>query len=149
MLFRTVLHVSLMVGCLSGLACFSVKPIYYADDKAVARKQVEKFHQLYNDGSYEQLYELLTKRVKNEVSKDDFVSNFSTLKTDNGQFIEATEVKSEVVPQAAVREVRIKYSSKFEKGWCDEGFAIFVDENDALVDLAMINPANGPASPQH
>ncbi|MEO7660613.1 MAG: hypothetical protein ABIV48_13445 [Pyrinomonadaceae bacterium] len=125
-------------------ACVSVKPIYYDDDKAAARKKIEQIHQLYNQDDFAAIYELVTVRLKKETTKDEFVAILTKLKKDNGLFVEANEVDSQVVPEASFREVRIKYSSKYENGWCSEGFALIVDDKDAVVDLLMINPADGP-----
>ena len=128
-------------------ACVSVKPIYYDDDKAVARKKVDQIHQLYNQDDFGAIYDLVTDRLKREMPKEDFIAAFTKLKESNGNFIEANEIDSQVVPAASFREVRLKYSSKYEKGLCDEGFALFVDGGNSLVDLLMINPAETATKP--
>jgi len=125
-------------------ACISVKPIYYDDDKSLARKKVEQIHQLYNSDDFAPIYDLVTDRLKKEATKEQFVANITKLKQDNGRFVEAKETDSQVVPEASFREVRLKYSSKYEKGWCNEGFALFVDGKEAAVDLIMINPSDAP-----
>lgn len=138
-----------LISCLVVIsACINVKPIYYDDDKAVARKKIEQIHQLYNQGDFAAVYELVTDRLKKEMAKDAFVASLTKLKEENGRFLEANEIDSQVVPEASFREVRFKYSSKYEKGWCNEGFALFVDGKDAVVDLLMINPADGPPQPK-
>ncbi len=137
-----------IVSCLVATsACVSVKPIYYDDDKALARKKVEQLHQFYNSDDFTAIYDLVTDRLKNETTREQFVENLTKLKQDNGRFIEAKETDSQIVPEASFREVRLKYSSKYEKGWCNEGFALFVDGKEAVVDLLMINPADGAVQP--
>lgn len=138
-----------LICCLVFISsCVNVKPIYYDDDKALARKKIEQIHQLYNQDDFAAVYEIMTDRLKKEQSKEAFVASLKQLKEDNGRFLETNEIDSQVVPQASFREVRLKYSSKYEKGWCNEGFALFVDGKEAIVDLLMINPANGPEQPK-
>lgn len=108
-------------------SCVNVKPIYYDDDKAVARKKIEQIHQLYNQDDFAAVYEYMTDRLKKEQSKEEFIASLKKLKEDNGRFLEKNEIDSQIVPEASFREVRLKYSSKYEKGWCNEGFALFVD----------------------
>jgi len=142
---KTPLGITCLAFCLVVVsACVSVKPIYYDDDKAVARKKVEQIHQLYNQDDFAAVYDLVTERLKREVTKDVFIATLTEVKQSNGLFLEAKEIDSQVVPDASYREVRLKYSSKYEKGWCNEGFAIFVDGSGAIVDLLMMNPADGP-----
>lgn len=129
-------------------SCVNVKPIYFEDDKTVARKKIEQIHELYNQENFAAVYELLTDRLKKEQTKDQFISSLKQLKESNGLFIEAIEIDSQVVQQAAFQEVRLKYSTKYEKGWCNEGFALFINGKEAVVDLLMINPADGPIKPK-
>jgi hypothetical protein len=148
MITKPILVTCFVVCFVVTSACVNIKPIHYDDDKAVARKKIEEIHQLYNQGNFTAVYELLTDRLKKEQSKDAFVASLAKLKEDNGRFLEATEIDSQLVPEAAFREVRLKYSSKYEKGWCNEGFALFVDGKGAVVDLLMVNPADGPTQPK-
>ena len=147
-MFRVLTVLLLISGLAAMSACVSVKPIYYDDDKAVARSKVVQLHVLYNNDDFAAIYELLTDRLKHETTKEAFVASLAKLKVDNGRFVESKDVDSQVVPQASRREVLLKYSSKYEKSWCDEGFALFVDGKDAVVDLLMINPSAGPAQPK-
>ncbi|MEO5860493.1 MAG: hypothetical protein ABIR33_16285 [Pyrinomonadaceae bacterium] len=148
-MMKNSLVITCIMFCLIATSsCINVKPIYYDDDKAVARKTIEQIHQLYNQDDFRAVYDLLTDRLKKEQSREEFVASLKKLKEDNGRFLEKSEIDSQVAPQASFREVRLKYSSKYEKGWCNEGFALFVDGKEAAVDLLMINPADGPVKPK-
>ncbi len=136
-----------LLGGLTG--CLSVKPIYYKDDKAVAVRYVDNYRSLYNDERFEEMYALLSKRVQQEVAKEEFVSQMQKAKQSNGKFLNAHEIKSEVVPVGSAREVRIMYESEFELGPCSEGYAILVDGNNAIIDAAFFNPISARSpSPQ-
>jgi hypothetical protein len=129
-------------------ACVTVKPIYYEDDKNVVREKVEHAHKLYNNSDYKSIYDLLTDRVKHEVTQEEFVGILERVKADNGNFLEAKEIDSQVVQQGSFREVRLKNSSNYERGNCEEGYAVFVDGGNAIFDLLMINPAGEPVKPK-
>lgn len=77
-----------LVSCLVVIsACVNVKAIYYDDDKAAARKKIEQIHQLYNQGDFAAVYDLVTDRLKKETAKDAFVASLTKLKEDMVGFL--------------------------------------------------------------
>ena len=141
------LIVLLAASVLTG-SCVSVKPIYYDEDKVTARGKVHQLHELYNRETFSDIYDMLSDRLKNEQTREQFIASLTRLKADNGRFLQSQETKIQVIPQAATREVDIRFSSEYEKGWCDEGFALFVDGKESVIDVLMINPSKGPSQPE-
>ncbi len=116
-------------------ACISVKPIYYEDDKKIAESQVEKFHQLFNDEKYDEIYNLYTPKVQNQQSKEQFISVLQNFRASFGRIKNSKIVKSEVNPQAATRLVHMFYETEFEKGKKLEEFDCLVDGQNGIFDF--------------
>jgi hypothetical protein len=123
---------------LSGLvltACITIKPIHYKDDKAVAVDLVRRFRALYNERNFAGAYALLSPRLAAETSKNDFIAQMQKLQAENGLFVQGKEVKSEIIPLAAAREVRLLYDSEFEKTAFNEGYVILADGENSVIDM--------------
>lgn len=125
----------LVIWCFLFNACVSIKPVYYDEDKKVAEKQVEKFHQLFNEEKYDEIYNMFTEKEQNQQSKEQFVTALKNILAIQGKVKNSKLVKSEVKPKASFRVVHMFYETEFEKGKQLEEFDWLVDGNDALVDF--------------
>lgn len=133
--YINLLRSLLFFWCLVVTACVSIKPIYYDDDKKVAEKHVEKFHQLLNEEKYDEIYNLFTQKVQTGQSKEQFVRALKNILAINGKVKNSKLIKSDVKPEASFRLVHMFYETEFEKGKQLEEFDCLVDGNNAIFDF--------------
>src|SRR5262245_21875381 len=101
---------------LSSIGCLSVTPIYYDDDKAVGKATVERFHQLFNDEKYDEIYDLFTDKGKQVAqTKENFIGHLRGLRYSAGRIKSSDLGTIDVKPQASTRLVHMFYSTQFEK----------------------------------
>lgn len=121
--------------CFTSTACISVKPIYYDDDKKVAEKHVEKFHQLLNEEKYDEIYNLFNKKMQTAQSKEQFTKALQNILAVNGKVKNSKLIKSEVKLVESVRLVHMFYETEFEKETRLEEFDCLVDGENAIFDF--------------
>lgn len=126
--------------------CFSVKPVYFEDDKRIAQKQIEKFHALFNEKRYEEMYELFTSNKQREISKEQFVSHLKDLYSQAGPVENSKLIKIEVRVEASIRLVHMFYETRFEGGKRFEEFDCLTDGEKASIDFYG-QPGNIPGVP--
>jgi hypothetical protein len=126
--------ISLLFCCLN-TACISVKPIYYDDDKKIAEKHVEKFHQLFNDEKYDEIYNLYTPKIQNAQSKEQFAAALQKLRAEAGRIKNSKIIKTDVKPLASSRLVHMFYETEFEKSKLFEEFDCLVEGENAVFDF--------------
>ena len=69
-----------MIGRLAGLILLlgtinlAVGSCSTKEDLAAAEREVEKFHQAYNAGRYDEIYEKTTDELKKKAAREDFVA---------------------------------------------------------------------------
>ena len=59
------------------------------EDLAVAEREVEKFHQAYNAGRFDDIYEKTTDELKKGTNQEDFVAMLQTVQRKLGKTTEA------------------------------------------------------------
>lgn len=119
----------------AAMACISAKPIYYADDKAVAIKAVEKVHQLYNDEKYEEILQMFVPRKEqNPGERERFFESMKKNYAERGKIIGYHETKYQITPQSNHRELLFMFRTDFEKGTHGEGYVILVNGEEAVLD---------------
>ncbi len=129
-------------------ACFSAKPIYYTDDKAVALKAIDKVHQLYNDEKYEEILTMfLKKQESNPGERDRFLFAMKKNRAERGKIIGYQETKYQITPKASFRELLFMLRTEFEKGTYEEGVVVLVDGDTAVLDGYF--QTDGPPKPDN
>ncbi len=126
-------HVLLYLIILAFLmpACVSFKPVYFSDDKKLAEKAVEKFHQLYNDRNFNEAYEMAHEAAKAENGKDKMISVLEGIYAKYGKVLDSKPVKAYVrMLSQNERQVEIIYETKYEKGRMNEFFLVVTNENE-------------------
>ena len=118
-----------------GDGCFSVKPIYFEDDKLLARKQVEQFHNFYNEGKYAEMRPLFTASERQKVSEEQFFSLLQSLNTKSGSVKISKLIKSDVKVQGAFRVIHMFFETQFEKGKIFEEFDCLVDGENSKINF--------------
>lgn len=115
--------------------CVSVTPIYYDDDKKISQQQVEKFHQLYNDENYAEMYKVMSLETRKVLSQESFVKKFEQTRSDLGKVIKSDLVKSDVKPKATTRIVELIYETEFENDKTKELFIFSTDGKQAFIEV--------------
>ena len=124
----------LFLSFLGAISCVSVKPIYFEDDKKVAERHVEKFHQSFNEEKFDGMFELFTPKGRNESSRETFARDLKSLRSRFGRIKNSKLVKSEVKPQASTRLVHMFFETEFDNGKLIEEFDCLVNGDNAIFD---------------
>ena len=131
-----LIKVSLLFSLfLTNLSCFSARPIYFESDKKIAQVNIEKFHQLFNDEKYNEMYDLFSPQLKNEINYDKFLESFKNLRSNTGKVKNSKLVKSEINTEAPFRVVELVYETEFENTKLHEKFRCLVDGNTSVIDI--------------
>jgi hypothetical protein len=117
-------------GCL-----FSLKPVYYEDDKKVATQLVGEFHTYLDDGNYDAIYDLFSNKVRARQSKEQFIDKLKTFRAEVGKVKTTKNLKTDVTPQASFRIVHMIFSTQFENKLVFEEFDCLVDGQKATFDF--------------
>jgi hypothetical protein len=125
----------LIIGFLGfiNIACFSVKPVYFDDDKNVAQRKIEYFHQLYNEGKFKEMYDLLSPQTKNVLSFDNFSIAYKEVRTNFGKVKKSTRIQEGIKVEASYRVVRLIFETEFEKAVVREGFVCHGEGENAVI----------------
>lgn len=134
----------LIVTTLFYLGCFSIKPIYNEEEKKIAEDATKKFHQLYNESKFTELYELTDQRARAVKKKEDFLKLIDYIFTNNGQNQNSTLIESKLVPHASFSEVQLLYKTSFEKSEQYEQFIWYVDDGKAGLFSYGVTSINQP-----
>lgn len=108
---------------LSNIACVSIKPVYYDDDKKVAENAVQAFFQMLNNEKYNDIYALYDEQARSEQSKESLIQAAKQTLTQYGKVQNSSLVEAKVFPKTSTREVRMEYKAKFDRG---ERFVWFI-----------------------
>lgn len=120
----------LLVAALN-LHCVSVTTISFAEDKKVAEESTLTFHQLLNEGKYDELYDLTDSRAKATKSKLGFINVMTQVRTQFGKLMDTSLVENSVISRADYREVHSVYRAQFENGIRLEKFVWYVNDRKA------------------
>ncbi len=118
-------------------ACGSLKFISFNADQSRADKVVEKFHQLYNEQNFEEIYNSAHENAKATKSKEALSYFLAQTFEQFGKNLSSELIYSKVtIINSAERQVECAYKSKFEKGERNETFLIVTnDEKGALYSI--------------
>ena len=133
--YQVIIASLLFLLVLTNASCFSIKPIYLEKDKEIAQSNIEKFHQLFNDEKYNEMYDLFSAQIKSEISFDKFLESFKDLRTNTGKIKNSKLVKSEIKTEASFRVIELVYETEFENVTLSEKFSCLVDGNTSIIDI--------------
>ncbi|MBK8812752.1 MAG: hypothetical protein IPN69_18750 [Acidobacteria bacterium] len=114
-------------------ACFRIDPIYFADDKNLAEKKIEYFHELYNDQKFDEMYDLLSVQTKRVLTFDNFSQAYGDVRRNFGKVRKSTRIEEGVKVEAAYRVVRLVFETEFEKARVREEFVCHVTKENAVI----------------
>jgi|GEM_PF-3945351 len=122
--------------CFCHIGCpFSVKPVYFEDDKKIALQLVEKFHSYLDDENFDAIYDLFSNKVRSQQSKEQFINKLKVFRIEVGKVKTARNLKLDVTPQASFRIVHMIFSTQFENRLVSEEFDCLVDGQKATFDF--------------
>jgi len=122
-------------------ACVSMKFGYHSDDKKLAEEVVEKYHKLYNEQNYEEIFNNAHEEAKATKSKEGLGYVLAEAFEKYGKCLSSEPVHSKVTTISTnERQVEMVYKSKFEKGVRNETFLIVTnDQKGALHSIGEIS----------
>jgi hypothetical protein len=134
-----LLLVVMSVAIWSG--CISVKPGYFADDQKVAERAVDQFHTRLSNGDYEQIYAQTADELRKTAEKGQLISAMKQTHDQFGSFKNTKQTDAKVI-MGIPRQVRLVYSTSYEKGDATEEFVWLVNSDDAKLALYQVSPAS-------
>lgn len=120
---------------LANAACVSVTPIYYEDDKSMALERMAQFHTHFNNGEYDDAFELFTPNGRSNQTVEGFSSQLRSFREVSGNFLSHEVVSEKIQLKGNFRIVNYKVRSKFEKIEILEEFDFIVEGESAHIDF--------------
>jgi len=119
----------LLTSIFISAACAPVKSGRESTDQKLAESVVERFHELYNEQNYEEIYNQAHEDAKQKKTKEALGLALAERFGELGRFVSSELVYTKVQPVAGnERQVEFVYLSKFEKGTRNETFLIVTDD---------------------
>jgi hypothetical protein len=123
-LYLLIFFVLLIFG-----GCISIKPGYFNDDKKLAMRAVEKYHQLYNEKNFEEIYEGVHEEAKATKDKQKLIEMLSGLYQNAGKVESSELVRSSVrMLNAKERQVELVYRTQHENEKINETFLVITND---------------------
>jgi hypothetical protein len=139
---RVCLRLVLALLVLTPACSISIKPGYIEDDKKSAEAAIDKFHEQFNSGQYQEIYNDAHDAFKRAIKQSDALSRMAETADRFGKMEHVDNREMNVIIGAPI-QVRAVYETKFEKGDSTEVF-LFLKDGDA-VRLAMYQIFPGKA----
>lgn len=108
----------------------------YYQDRFSAEAAVETLHRLFNEGSYDAIYDLGSSEFRSNVSRDQIVSAVSQTAHEYGRLLTTKQAAASCFPS----EVRLVYLSSFEKKQATEVFVWHLRDGKASLTLYSVSP---------
>lgn len=128
-----------MIGRLAGLILLlatinlAVGSCSTKEDLAAAEREVEKFHQAYNAGRFDEIYEKTTDELKKNASQEDFAAMLETVQRKLGKVTEAKRENWTVNFAVGDSTVKLSYETSFALGKGTETFNYRISGKKALL----------------
>ncbi len=120
---------------LIGNGCVSVTPVYYDEDKKIVESQIKKFHELYNEENFKEMYEMNSLETKKVVTQEEFIKKFKQTRSELGKVLKSKIIKAKVKPQASSRLVEFVYETTFENGKVKELFICSTNGKESVIEV--------------
>ena len=112
------------------------------EDLAAAEREVEKFHQAYNAGRFDAIYEKTTDELKKTTPREEFVGMLETLQRKLGRETDFKRTNWTVNFGSGGTTVNLVYETAYEQGKGTETFNYRVSGKKALLMGYTINSKN-------
>jgi hypothetical protein len=111
-------------------------------DRQLAEEVVEKYHKLYNEQNYEEIFNTAHEEARRTKSKEALGFRLAEAFEKYGRYLssELVYTKIQPIPNSTERQVELAYKSKFENGTRNETFLIVTnDEKGALHSIGELS----------
>jgi hypothetical protein len=104
-------------------------------DQKFAEEVVEKYHKLYNEQNYEEIFNTAHEEAKRTKSKEALGFRLAEAFEKYGKYLgsELVYTKIQPVPNSVERQVELAYKSKFENGSRNETFLILTNDRSGAL----------------
>jgi opacity protein-like surface antigen len=102
-------------------------------DLAAAEREVEKFHQAYNAGRFDDIYEETAEELKKSANQEDFVAMLQTVQRKLGKMTETKRDNWTVNFGTGGTTVKLVYETSFAQGKGTETFNYQISGKTALL----------------
>lgn len=126
------------------LGACDVKLGHFEKDRAAAMSATEKLHALYNEGKHDQLYELGSAALQQNITLEQFKASIANTRAQAGRQVSSKLVGSSCFPN----EVRLVYHAQFEAGQFTESVMWAVPNDAARLVMYQISPGHVPTDKQ-
>jgi hypothetical protein len=120
----------------------NVKAGYFAEDKQLTEQEIKKFHDRFNSGDYESIWNQAAPGLQQAISKKDFLTFLNNGHEQCGKFTGIIDKRLKVVVGSPV-QIRVIYNSQFDKAVLTEMFTWLKSGEE--IQLAGYTVAKGPA----
>jgi hypothetical protein len=103
------------------------------EDLAIAEREVEKFHQAYNAGRFDEIYEKTTDELQKSAGREEFIGMLETIQRKLGRTTEAKRVNWTVNFSTGGSTVNLVYEMSFAKGNGTETFDYRISGKKAVL----------------
>ena len=119
-----------------GSSCFfSFETINFDDDKQMAETLVTRFHKLFNEKKYDEMYDLFTEKGRDYLQREQFIGRLKALREASGRTKNSAVIRSEVRIIGGSRLVHLFYRTDFEESSQIEEFDCLVSGHEVLFDF--------------
>jgi hypothetical protein len=128
-----------MIGRLAGLflllaaISLAIGSCSTKEDLAAAERAVEKFHQSYNAGLYDEIYEKTTDELKKKATQEDFVAMLDVVRRKLGKMTETKRANWNVSFSVGGSTVKVIYETSFALGSGTETFDYQISGKKAVL----------------
>ena len=105
------------------------------DSKSIAVARVEKFHRLFNEKKFDELYEMCGEKIKTRQGKEKFIELLRTFHSVTGKAKSYQENRApKITTDSGQTSVSLLLDTDFEQGTFQEGFVFLIIGQEAKLD---------------
>ncbi len=119
----------LLMTLVALVGCISITPKYFDNDKRLATRAIDAYHDAYNREAYHEIFEASHPDAKATKSKEGLVKVLSEMRAKMGDFKSSKLVHTEVsLASVKERQVELIFNTRFENGVQNEVFLVITDD---------------------
>ncbi|MDQ1637724.1 MAG: hypothetical protein QOF62_1063 [Pyrinomonadaceae bacterium] len=100
------------------------------ESKRTAENAVEKFHVLFNEGGYNEIYDRADQTYRDAISETDTIALFAMLRQKLGNVRQSKQVGWSIDSSTLGTTVRLEYKTEFANGKATEQFTFLESSGD-------------------
>jgi hypothetical protein len=127
------------IALVPGVLALSLLGCSMSADTAVAEKQVQTFHQLFDAGEFADIYDRSADELRKATSKREFVALLEAVHRKLGHTKSSDKVGWNVNYQTSGEFVSLNYKTAYENGDANEQFVFLMHDQTALLAGYVVN----------